>query len=270
MKTLYIECNMGAAGDMLLAALLELSPEPDAFIEKMNSLGIPKVKLSSAPSRKCGIVGTSVTVTVDEAEEQSIDIPTGHKNPHGHISHHHIHGHEHEHHNDHHHSTLAGISSLIGSLPISGKVKSDATAIYNLIAEAEGAAHAMPVDQIHFHEVGMMDAVADIVGVCLLMEELGAEKIIASPVHVGCGQVQCAHGVLPVPAPATAYILKNVPCYGGEIDGELCTPTGAALLKHFADDFGAMPVMKTARIGYGMGKKDFSSANCVRVFWGEA
>ena len=141
--------------------------------------------------------------------------------------------------------------------------------MYKLIAEAESHAHGMPVSEIHFHEVGTMDAVADITATCLLIRKLAPEKIVASPVHVGAGKVRCAHGVLPVPAPATAYILRDVPIYGGRIQGELCTPTGAALLKHFAAAFGDMPVMRVQRVGYGMGKKDFEVANCVRAMLGE-
>ena len=115
-----------------------------------------------------------------------------------------------------------------------------------------------------------MDAVADVTAVCMLLHRIGAEKIVASPVHVGCGKVRCAHGVLPVPAPATAHILRGVPTYGGRIEGELCTPTGAALLKHFVSAFAGMPVMSVDRIGYGMGKKDFKAANCVRAMLGES
>ena len=148
-------------------------------------------------------------------------------------------------------------------------VKLNANAVYQLIAEAESHAHNMPVSDIHFHEVGSLDAIADVVAVCYLLKKIDAGKIIVSPVHVGSGQVKCAHGILPVPAPATAYILKDVPIYGGKIKGELCTPTGAALLKFFADSFGEMPVMKARAIGYGMGKKDFEAANCVRVILGE-
>ena len=142
-------------------------------------------------------------------------------------------------------------------------------AVYGLIAEAESHAHGRPVDQIHFHEVGTMDAVADVTAVCLLIEELSPQRILSSAVHVGSGSVHCAHGILPVPAPATAYILKDVPVYGGSIDGELCTPTGAALLKHFVSSFGDMPVMRVSAIGYGMGHKDFERANCVRAMLGE-
>ena len=142
-------------------------------------------------------------------------------------------------------------------------------AVYRLIAEAESHAHGVPVTEIHFHEVGTLDAVADITAVCLLMDRLSPDEVVASPVHVGSGQVKCAHGILPVPAPATAYILRDVPIYGGSIRGELCTPTGAALLRHFVTRFGDMPPMRTQAIGYGMGKKDFAAANCVRAMLGE-
>src|SRR5699024_5887421 len=136
-------------------------------------------------------------------------------------------------------------------------------------AEAESHAHGVPVTEIHFHEVGTLDAVADVTAVCLLMHRLAPDDVVVSPVHVGSGQVHCAHGILPVPAPATAFILRGVPIYGGSVRGELCTPTGAALLKHFATRFGAMPAMQVESIGYGMGKKDFEAANCVRAMLGE-
>ena len=149
-------------------------------------------------------------------------------------------------------------------------MKADAKAVYALIAEAESKVHGHPVEQIHFHEVGTMDAVADVVAVCILMEMIDADSITASPVHVGSGSVRCAHGILPVPAPATALILSGIPTYGGQVQGELCTPTGAALLKHFVSSFGDRPVMAVEAIGYGMGKKDFERANCVRAFLGES
>ena len=151
---------------------------------------------------------------------------------------------------------------------MSGWVKDQALAVYKLIAEAESHAHGVPVGYVHFHEVGAMDAVADVVSFCLLMEELAPEQVVVSPVHVGSGQVRCAHGILPVPAPATAHILQGVPVYGGAVRGELCTPTGAALLRHFATSFGPMPVMTVTATGYGMGKKDFEWANCVRAHLG--
>lgn len=265
-----------------MAALLELCPEKkEEFLGKMNGLGLPGVKVEAEPAVKCGITGTHMNVTVFGEEEESEDVHDhGHAHTHSHEAcesiaadglHSHVHshdGHGHSHHH-HHHSTMAGIASIIDGLDIPAPVKEDMKAVYALIAEAESHAHGMPVDQIHFHEVGTMDAVADIAGVCLLFHELGADQIIASPVHVGSGHVHCAHGILPVPAPATAHILQGIPVYSTQVQGELCTPTGAALLKHFVKEFREMPVMTTSKIGYGMGKKDFERANCVRAFLGD-
>lgn len=244
MKTLYLECRMGAAGDMLLGALMELLPDPEGFLQKLNSLGLPGVEVTSAPCVRCGVTGTHVTVTVNGQEEQ-------------------------EEHHHHHHSTLADIFHCIDHLPVSATVRQNAREVYARIAQAESQVHGQPVEAVHFHEVGAWDAVTDVVGVCLAIEALAPDKILASPVHVGSGQVRCAHGLLPVPAPATALLLQDVPIYGGSIQGELCTPTGAALLTHFTQSFGEMPVIHTKKIGYGMGTKDFPQANCLRAFWGE-
>ena len=243
MRTLYLDCGMGAAGDMLTAALLELLPDRDAFVEELNALGIPGVGFSAEKCEKCGILGTHMTVTVHGEEES--DHP-------------------------HHHGHLVDIRGIVSSLPIPTMVKLDILSVYEEIAQAESHVHGVPVEQIHFHEVGTMDAIADVTAVCLLLHRLAPDKIIVSPVHVGSGQVRCAHGILPVPAPATAYLLRGIPIYGGSIAGELCTPTGAALIKHFATEFGEMPVMTVSAIGYGMGKKDFPRANCVRALLGES
>lgn len=274
MKTLYIDCSMGAAGDMLTAALLELLPDRDAFLQKLNSRGIPGVTFSYAPSVKCGITGTHMTVTVNgQEEDEHMHDHHEHEHEHDHEHHHdHDHHHEHDHdheHTHHHHSGLHDIEEIVQSLRLPTMVALDVMAIYQEIAEAESHVHGMPVDQIHFHEVGSMDAVADITAVCLLMHTIKPDEVVVSPIHVGSGQVKCAHGILPVPAPATAYILQGIPSYGGKIQGELCTPTGAALLKHFATRFDSQPVMRTTAIGYGMGKKDFPQANCIRVMLGE-
>ena len=164
---------------------------------------------------------------------------------------------------------MRDITQVIDGLQASDFVKDNAKAVYQLIAKAESQVHGRTVEQIHFHEVGTLDAVADVAGFCLLVEMLGPEKIAASPVHVGSGHVHCAHGILPVPAPATALLLQGIPIYSGSVRGELCTPTGAALLKHFASVFCPMPPMTVRQIGYGMGKKDFAMANCVRAFLGE-
>lgn len=268
MKILYLDCSMGAAGDMLAAALLELLPDPDAFVAELNALAIPDVKFSRETSVKCGITGTHLQVTVHGEEEDAHD----HHHAHSHDHHHdHAHAHHHDHaHSHHHHASLHNIEHIVrGHLSLPATVADNVMAVYHLIADAESKAHGKPVSEIHFHEVGTMDAIADITAVCLLMHRLAPDEIIVSPVRVGSGQVHCAHGILPVPAPATATILQDVPIYGGSIQGELCTPTGAALLKHFANSFGDMPVMRTSAIGYGMGQKDFPAANCVRALLGE-
>ena len=284
MKLLYLDCGMGAAGDMLGAALAELLPDDarDAFTSELNAAGIPGVHVSLDPSVKCGITGTHLTVTVNGTEEKEGGHSHSHEHSHHdhqhdhshshdhHHDHSHEHSHSHDHHHDHSHRSLHDIHHIIVDLKLPEAVRTDILAVYRLIAEAESKAHDKPVSEIHFHEVGTMDAIADIASVCLLLHKLAPDQIIASPIHVGSGQVKCAHGILPVPAPATAYILKDIPIYSGSIQGELCTPTGAALLKHFVTRFDQMPLMTPASTGYGMGTKDFPAANCVRAILGES
>ncbi len=278
MKTLYLECSMGAAGDMLTAALLELTGDRQAFTDRMNALGLPGVHVDAETMVKCGVTGTHMRVTVNGAEEAAGEETHEHGHGHEQDHHEHEHGHDHDeghgqdhcHGHEHHHASMADIGAMIDSLDVSGKVKADAKAVYALIADAESRVHGRPVTEIHFHEVGMMDAVADVVGVCLLMEQLAPEQVIVSPVHTGSGHVRCAHGILPVPAPATALLLQGIPSYSTQVKGELCTPTGAALLKYFASRFGGQPVMAVSAVGYGMGRKDFEQANCVRAFLGES
>lgn len=284
MKLLYLDCGMGAAGDMLGAALAELLPDDarDAFTSELNAAGIPGVHVSLDPSVKCGITGTHLTVTVNGTEEKEGGHSHSHEHSHHdhqhdhshshdhHHDHSHEHSHSHDHHHDHSHRSLHDIHHIIDDLKLPEAVRTDILAVYRLIAEAESKAHDKPVSEIHFHEVGTMDAIADIASVCLLLHKLAPDQIIASSIHVGSGQVKCAHGILPVPAPATAYILKDIPIYSGSIQGELCTPTGAALLKHFVTRFDQMPLMTLASTGYGMGTKDFPAANCVRAILGES
>lgn len=268
MRTIYLDCSMGAAGDMLMAALLELLPEKDTFLQKMQSLGLPGLEISAEPSVKCGITGTHMRVLIHGEEE-------GHPHEHAVEAHAHSHAdapeaaHAHVHVHPHHHTDLNELTHRISHLNVSEAVRSDILAIYQSIADAESRVHGVPVEQIHFHEVGSLDALADITGVCLLMELLAPEQVLASPVHVGSGQVRCAHGILPVPAPATALLLDGIPIYGGSIRGELCTPTGAALLRRFVTRFGPLPPMRVEKTGYGMGMKDFEAANCVRAMLGQ-
>ncbi len=254
MKILYIDCGMGAAGDMMTGALLELlsAEEQEEMIAELNALGLDGVNVSRERIRKCGIIGSHMDVSINGERESD---ETGH------------HGHKHEH--EHHHVHMSGIEKIIDSLNLSDELKKDVVSVYKLIAEAESHAHGTEVSEIHFHEVGMKDAIMDVAAVCTLMKRISPDRIVASPVHTGKGTVKCAHGIMPVPAPATAYILKDVPIYSTELEGELCTPTGAALLKYFVDDFGPMPVMKTDSIGYGMGKRDYPVANCLRILLGE-
>lgn len=289
MKTLYLECNMGAAGDMLMAALYELLPQAqkDAFLDAMNRL-FPGVTVTPRSAVTCGIAGTRMEVLVHGREEHSHDVALGtaqnavhdhshetahdeahHSHEHHDHEHDHEHSHEHGHEHHHHHASPADIAAILAGLDVPEAVKSNAKAVYDRIAAAEAKAHGVPVTEIHFHEVGTLDAVADVTGVCLAMHLLSPDQVSASPIHVGSGQVRCAHGIMPVPAPATANLLTGIPTYGGEIRGELCTPTGAALLAHFCGSFGPQPAMKVAAVGIGAGTKEFPAANCVRAFLGE-
>lgn len=256
MKLLYLDCGMGAAGDMLTAALLELFDDPAAMVEKLNNLGLPGITYVLERSEKCGIRGSHVRVLTDAGEEDE----------HSHDPHEHDH-HTHAQH-DHVHTALDEILHRVYHLNMPQRVKDNVAAVYSAIAQAESQVHGTPIEQIHFHEVGSLDAVADVTAVCYLLDALNVDEIHASPVHVGSGQVTCAHGILPVPAPATALLLTGIPTYGGEIRGELCTPTGAALLKTFVHKFGAQETMTVQKIGYGCGKKDFPRANCVRALLG--
>ena len=347
-KILYIDCSMGAAGDMLTASLLEAAFAADEssaqagsrldrkrveeFVKKFHEAGIPGVKMQIVDAEKNGITGTHVKILVHGIEEgtpeemqnrehdhhhhddedghdyghhhhhhDNEDHEHGHHHhhhddedhEHGHHHHHHDnedhehghhhhqedhdhhHGHEHEHAHDHHHHhahvhrSMRDIEAIVAGLQVPEEVKADVRSIYKAIAEAEGKVHGKPAGEVHFHEVGTLDAVADITAVCMLIREIDPDEIVASPIATGYGTVRCAHGVLPVPAPATAILLKNIPSYAGKVNGELCTPTGAALVGHFADRFGQMPAMRTKAIGYGIGTKDFEEANCLRVFLGE-
>ena len=251
MKTLYLDCSMGAAGDMLAGALLELVPDPDAAVAELNAFEIPGVMYKREMLSKCGIAATHLSVTVAGHEEHEV---------------HHHHDHHH-----HEHRSLADVLHFIGHLNLEPSVREDVKSVYESLAAAESRAHGKAVGEIHFHEVGALDAIADIAAFCHLLRRIAPDKIIASPVHVGSGTVNCAHGVLPVPAPATAFLLEGVPTYSdGVIVGELCTPTGAALIKNFAASFGPQPLMTVRSIGYGAGRKDFPRANVVRAMLGES
>ncbi len=247
MKTLFLECNMGAAGDMLMAALWELTEDKETALECIHSIGLPHTSISFDNTVTCGISCTKAHVVIAGEEEEK----------------------NHTHNASHHHFTLSDVYGIIDSLNISDNVKGKSKSVYSTIAAAESKVHNTDVSMVHFHELGMLDAIADVVVCCFLIESLNADKIVVSPINVGSGTVRCAHGLVPVPAPATAQILIGIPYYQSHISGELCTPTGAAILKTFADDFSDMPVMTVKSIGYGAGSKEFEQANCIRAFLGE-
>ena len=255
MKTLYLDCAMGAAGDMLAGALLELMPDPAAALAELNAFGIPGVAYVRETLSKCGLAATHLSVMVEGHEESSSSAQATEDKAHHH----------------HEHRTLADVLHIIGHLKLEPSVREDVKSVYESLAAAESRAHGRDVGEIHFHEVGALDAIADIAAFCHLLRRLAPDRVVVSPVHVGSGTAVCAHGVLPVPAPATAFLLEGVPTYSdGAVVGELCTPTGAALLKQFADVFGPQPLMTVRKIGYGAGRKDFLRANVVRAMLGES
>lgn len=259
MKTIYLECNMGATGDMLMSALYEICEQKDWFLYKMNEVFAPfEVSLTAASAVKCGIRGTQIQVLVPDTEggsSSSEELTELHaKN-------------ESQEHN--HRTDYPSILAQIQSLPLAEEVKSDATAIYQLLGEATAKVHGSTTDQLDLQELGTLDVLADVVGCALLIHLLAPEQILASPIHLGNGFVKCADGVLSVPVPTTAELLKGIPSYSGSVTGELCTPTGAAILKYYVTKFFPMPALTTTAIGYGMGKKDFEIANCIRAFLGD-
>ena len=237
MKTLYIECNMGVSGDMVVGALLDLlddSQRQDA-VAVVKSLAINGADINVKKSQKMGITGTKFDVIISS-------------------------------HSQHCHRTMDEIMALIdGYTAIDEKTKADAKKIYRLIAKAESEVHGVDVARIHLHEIGMTDAIIDITAACYLINLLGA-KVIATPITTGYGSVKTAHGILSVPAPATALLLKDIPMNSGDIEGELATPTGVAILKYYASEFSKNNDMTVSSVGVGLGTKDFDRPNCLRAF----
>ena len=276
MRILYLDCGMGAAGDMLAGALVSLlsKEEQESFIKMINNIGVDGVKVSLSDDAKCGIAGKHFKVEIDGVEEHSHDV-------HEHEHHHEDgdghndndnHGHHHQHGTGPFPEELEAVTEkfnniLADDVAIVGQ--SDIKGVYELLAEAEAKVHGKDVSEIHFHEVGMKDALIDIASVVYLMNKLKVDKVVVSPVNVGFGKVKCAHGILPVPAPATAELVKGIPTYAGRFEGELLTPTGAALLKYYADEFSYQPLMNVIKCGYGTGNKNFESANVVKAVLGE-
>ena len=275
MKRLFLDCQMGIAGDILTATLLGLVDDSKMWIERLNQIGLPDVTYTLIPKEDKGLQGYRVAVTINgiEESENHDEHHNHHDSYHEHIKHSETHGDgEHSEHHVHseqhvHGRGLQDVRDIINSLSISDTYKQNAINVYNLVAQAEAKVHKSTVTQIHFHELGMLDAIADIVAVCVLLEALKFDEIIISPIHVGTGTVHCAHGELPVPAPATMELLAGIPIYADyQIKGELCTPTGAALAQYFGTSYSNMPVMTPAKVSYGFGTKQFERPNCIRAF----
>ncbi|HEX9002491.1 MAG TPA: nickel pincer cofactor biosynthesis protein LarC [Blastocatellia bacterium] len=286
MRTLYLDCFAGASGDMFIGALLDCGLDFEFLKAELAKLGVEGYELSLARVDRSGISSAKFDVHL-KGEEHS---HTHHHHEHsqGHSHHHHEHphqpdhSHEHEHsHNpqsairnlqSHHHDhrALSQIKHLISASGLSASVKDRAQAIFQRIGEAESKIHGIPLETVHFHEVGAVDSIVDIVGACIGLEALRIEQIISSPLHVGSGTFNCAHGTYPVPGPATAEILKGVPVYSKEIEGELVTPTGAAIIATLASSYGNLPAMKVERVGYGAGTRSYPKfPNVLRAILGE-
>ena len=283
MKRLFLDFQMGVAGDMLTATVLGLTDNPFRWVERLNAVGIPKVTYRLEPKEEGGLQGYHCTVAVNGHIEGE-DIISDHRDHHNYNQHNHdqqAYGHErhdsqqhhkqdHYHlypHHSHSHHTLLDVQQIINGLSLPDEVKRDALAVYRLIADAEAEVHGTDVNMIHFHEVGAYDAIADVVAVCYVLHHLAFDRIMVSPIHMGYGTVHCAHGTLNVPAPATMKLLQGLPCYTDyQVKGELCTPTGVALLRYFGTDFGPMPVMSIESVSYGFGTKLYNRPNCVRAF----
>ncbi|MBK9316227.1 MAG: nickel pincer cofactor biosynthesis protein LarC [Acidobacteria bacterium] len=248
-KTLYLDCFSGASGDMLVGAMLDCGLEFDFLKDELAKLGVSGYDLSLTRVDRSGISSSKFDV---------------------HLHHDHSHDHHHGHHHHHHeHRGLTEIKRIIGESHLSDAVKERSLTIFQRIGEAESKIHNVPIETVHFHEVGAIDSIVDIIGASIGIEALGIEQIFSSPLHVGAGTFTCAHGTYPVPGPATAEILRDVPIYSGEIQGELVTPTGAAIIATMAAGYGPMPMMRVDRVGYGAGTREYPKfPNVLRVILG--
>jgi pyridinium-3,5-bisthiocarboxylic acid mononucleotide nickel chelatase len=260
-KILYFDCFAGASGDMVLGALLDAGLPLADLESALGSLMIPGYRLSADRVMRCGLSATKFRL------HEASDHLHGHDHPPAH-AHSHLHGHSHTQGHGEHRS-LADIVALIGksSLPAEGRER--AIALFRRLAEAEAAIHQMPVDEVHLHEVGALDSIVDIVGAVFGLLWVGADRIVSSPMNVGGGTVRSAHGVFPVPAPATLRLLEGVPVYSSGTQMETVTPTGALLVAGHAREFGPLPPMRVERVGYGAGDRELpATPNVLRVIVG--
>lgn len=278
MKTLYIDCQAGISGDMFVAALLDLGAPEQTLRDALASLHTDDFRIEITKKQTHGILCTDYNVILTHEEPED-----GSAHHHEHDHHHageHDHHHEHVHatavqdtpHSAHHaHRNLHDIEALLDASALSPAVRELSKTIFGFVARAEAKVHGLPLEEVHFHEVGAADSIADIVGAAVCVDALGAQDIRFSPLTEGGGFVRCAHGLLPVPAPATAEILRaaRIPYRTKDVDGEMVTPTGAAIAAGLARGFGPMPAMRVEKTGYGGGKREFPHANILRAFLGE-
>lgn len=274
-RVLYFDASAGVSGDMFVGALLDLGADLLVVRAHLTSLGLPGFEIRARKVKRRGLVGTKFDV-LDPETGRDVDAVHGegstdeHGPDHGHgHGHDHDHPHDHGHRHDHPaHRGLREIRRLLRGGGLPEAVAADALAVFELMARAEAAVHGVAIEDVHFHEVGALDAIVDIVAAASAFHQLGVDEAWCSPIHVGSGTVRCAHGVLPVPAPATAEILKGAPIYSDGTRGELCTPTGAALVRHFCRGFRALPPLVVEGVGYGAGTKDLGVPNLLRVILG--
>ncbi len=252
-RVLYFDCFSGASGDMVLGALLDAGLPLDELRRALGSLAIDGASISAARVLRAGVSATKFIVD-------------SHNHDHAHE-----HGHHHGHAHDHAHRSLADINKLIERSALSAEAQGRAKALFLRLGEAEAAIHQVPVENIHLHEVGALDSIIDIVGAVFALEWFAADRIVSSPLNVGGGMVNSAHGLFPVPAPATVKLLAGAPVYSSGVQSELVTPTGALLVTGYATSFGPTPAMTVDRVGYGAGDRDLpSTPNVLRVLIGES
>ena len=279
MKTLYFDCFSGVSGDMTMGALLDAGGDAEALKRDLAKLNLGDAfHLHIRRALKNGVMCTHVNVATDHVHhdhdhdhEHSHDHEHDHAHVHDH-DHDHAHEHDHEHSHDHDHAHvhrgLHDVLSVIDASALEEEVKETARRIFRTLAEAEAKMHGTSVDEVHFHEVGAIDAIVDVVGAAILVHQLKPDRVLCSRINVGSGYVQCAHGLFPVPAPAVAEILRGKPWFMGPGRGELCTPTGAAIVSTLCEEFGRMPVMEVDAVGYGAGEREMETLNALRVIVG--
>ena len=258
-KVLYFDCFSGASGDMILGALIDAGLPLDELRGALGSLALDGVTLEAERVDRSGVAATKFRVHDHEHE---------HEHDGGH-AHDHDHGHAHDH-GHHHHRGLSEICSMVDGSGLSDTAKERAKSLFRRLAETEAAIHQQPVEEIHLHEVGAVDSIIDIAGTVFGLEWFGADRIVASPLNLGSGTVRCAHGVFPVPAPATTRLLTGAPVYSSGVEAELLTPTGALLVTDYADGYGPMPSLRIRQVGYGAGDRDLpETPNVLRVVIGD-